>query len=160
VSDKERFPHPYKECFILLLNRCGISQSTPLWGPASLLTHCLVSTPLRGSASSLAHHLVSSSYTICNGTASRYCPPWVFPIELPLKVFKTRLLERGFHSLIKNNSFSSPTDVGSHNPPHFGAQCLCWHTASCLPPFGSQPPHWHITWCLTSIPFATVKSHC
>ena len=36
---------------------------------------------------------------------------------LSLKVFKTCLLGRGFHTLIKNVSFSSPTDVGSHNPP-------------------------------------------
>ena len=34
---------------------------------------------------------------------------------LPLKVFKTHLLERGFHTLINNVSFSSPTNVGSHN---------------------------------------------
>ena len=27
------------------------------------------------------------------------------------------MLGRGFHTLIKNVSFSSPTDVGSHNPP-------------------------------------------
>ena len=89
--------------------------------------------------------------------ASRYCLIWVFPFGLPLKVFKMRLLGRGFHTLIKNVSFSSPTDVGSHNPPPFGAQrprwysfpssidvgpqstpfgaqCPCWHTASCPPP--------------------------
>ena len=47
-------------------------------------------------------------------TASRYFPLWAFPFRLPLKVFKTRLLERGFHTLLKNVSFSSPTDVGSH----------------------------------------------
>ena len=34
------------------------------------------------------------------------------------KVLKTRLLRRGFHTLIKGVSFSS-TDVGSHNPPSF-----------------------------------------
>ena len=27
MSDRERFLHPYKEYFVLLLNRCGISQS-------------------------------------------------------------------------------------------------------------------------------------
>ena len=26
---REKFAHPYKKCFVLLLNRCGISQSTP-----------------------------------------------------------------------------------------------------------------------------------
>ena len=27
---RKRFSHPYKGCFVLLSNRCGISQSTPL----------------------------------------------------------------------------------------------------------------------------------
>ena len=35
-----------------------------------------------------------------------------FPFELPLKVFKTCLLGRGFYTLIKNASFSSPTNIG------------------------------------------------
>ena len=39
---------------------------------------------------------------------------------LSLKVFKTHLLGRGFHILIKNASVSSPTDVRSHNPLPFG----------------------------------------
>ena len=34
------------------------------------------------------------------------------------------LLERGFHILIKNVSFSSPTDVGSHNLPPSGPSIL------------------------------------
>ena len=37
------------------------------------------------------------------------------------KVFKTRLLGRGFHTFIKNVSFYSPTNVGSHNPSPFRA---------------------------------------
>ena len=60
-------------------------------------------------------------------TASRYCPLLAFPFELPLKVFKTRLLGRGFHTLIKNVLFPSSTDVGSHNPPPFEAQRPRWH---------------------------------
>ena len=32
---------------------------------------------------------------------TRYCFIWDFPFELSLKVFKTRLLGRGFHTLIK-----------------------------------------------------------
>ena len=48
-------------------------------------------------------------------------------------VFKTCLLRRGFHTLIKGVLFSSTTNVGSHNPPPFGAKCPCWHTASCPP---------------------------
>ena len=45
-----------------------------------------------------------------------------------LEVFKMRLLERGFHTPIKDISFSSPNDVGSHNPPQFGAQRPHWHS--------------------------------
>ena len=47
-------------------------------------------------------------------TVSRYCLLWTFPFGFPLKVFKMRLLGKGFHTLIKGVSFSSPTDVGSH----------------------------------------------
>ena len=43
------------------------SQIHPLWGPASLLAHSLVSTPLRRTAKRLAHRPVSGSDTICNG---------------------------------------------------------------------------------------------
>ena len=50
TSTRERFLHPYKECFVPLSNRCGISQSTLLRGPAS----------------SLAHRPVFGSDTICN----------------------------------------------------------------------------------------------
>ena len=38
-------------------------------------------------------------------------------IVVSLTIFKTRLLGRGFHTLIRNVSFPSPTKVGSHNPP-------------------------------------------
>lgn len=41
--------------------------------------------------------------------------------------FKTCLLGRGFHIPIKNASFSSPTDVGSHNPPPWGPASLLAH---------------------------------
>ena len=47
-------------------------------------------------------------------TACKYCPPRTFHLELSLIIFKTCLLGRDFHTLIKNVSFS-PTDVGSHN---------------------------------------------
>ena len=46
----------------------------------------------------------------------------LFPFRLTLKVFKTRLLGKGFHTLIKGVSFSFPTKVGHHNPPSFRAQ--------------------------------------
>ena len=102
----------------LFSNRCGTLQSTSFLGPVSLLAHRLLSTPFRGSTFSLTHRPVSGSDTIWNSpkpTASRYCPLWVFPFELPLKVFKMHLLGRGFHTRVKNISFSSPNDVGSHN---------------------------------------------
>ena len=68
--------------------------------------------PLRGTTSSLAHCLMSGSDTICNSPD----PPLAYIVlfRLPLKVFKMRLLGRGFHTPIKGVSFSSPTDVGSH----------------------------------------------
>ena len=47
-----------------------VRPSNPLLlGPASLLTHHLVSTPLQGLASSLTHRLVSDSDIICNSIA-------------------------------------------------------------------------------------------
>ena len=119
MSGRERFPHPYEECFVLLPNRCGTSQSTPLRGPTSLMAHCLASTPFWSSASSLAHCPVSVSNTICNGASSPLADIVFFGLSLsgsPLKIFKTRLSRRGFYSLIKNVLFS-PTDMGSHLLP-------------------------------------------
>ena len=42
--------------------------------------------------------------------------------EILHRVFKTCLLGRGFHTLINNVSFRSPTNVGFHNPHHFKTQ--------------------------------------
>ena len=82
--------------------------------------------PLQGSPSSLAHCPVSTSFephrphrhtARCLALipfVSRYCPLWAFLFGLHLKVFKTRLLGRGSHTLIKNVSFPSPTGVRSH----------------------------------------------
>ena len=42
-----------------------------------------------------------------------------FHFRVSPQVIKMRLLGRGLHTLIKNVSFSSRTDVGSHNPPPF-----------------------------------------
>ena len=64
-------------------------------------------------------------------------------IAVNLTVFKTRLLGRGFHTLIKNVSFSSPTVVESHNPPSLGAQRPRCHTARYL----------------TLIPFVIAQAH-
>ena len=163
TSPRERFPHLYKECFVLLPNRCGISQSTLFWGPASLLAlvsfsnRCGIpqSTLLRGPTSLLAYCLVS---TPLRGLAS-----------LP-----AHRLWRGFHILINNASFSSPTDMRSHNPPSFGGPASslelipfsnrcgisrsCWHTASCPPPSGltSSLAHCPVS---GSVPFVTTQAH-
>ena len=68
--------------------------------------------PLRGSTSSLAHRPMSGSCTICNSLSPPLADIVLF--GLPLKVFKTCLLGRGFHTLIKSASFFSSTDVESH----------------------------------------------
>ena len=111
-------------------------------------------------------------------------PLWAFSFGLQLKVFKTCLLGRGFHNtLLKGVSFSSPTDVGSHNPPLQGPtsslalvpffnQCgtptnftllrgpsVLAGTPPVSTPFGEQPPCWHIARCLALIPFVTAQAH-
>ena len=43
---------------------------------------------------------------------------------LSLEVFKTRLLVIGFHTLIKNVSFSFPTDVGFYNSLYSGSSIV------------------------------------
>ena len=60
---------------------------------------------------------ISSFDTICNSSS----PPLVdiihfslLRIVINLTVLKTRLLRRSFHTLIRNVSFPSPTDVRSH----------------------------------------------
>ena len=108
-SARERFPHPYKEYFILLPNRCGISQSTPTRPKVLAGTPPRVH-PIQGSISSLTHRSMSGSNTICNSSS----PPLVDIVlgKLFLKVFKTHLvLGRDFHTLIKKVSFSFPTNV-------------------------------------------------
>ena len=106
-----------------LLQSMWDSSIHPPSGPASLLAHRLMSTPFR--AQPPCWHIVRCLALIqfewSKSTASRYCPLLVFSSGLPLKVFKTRLLRRGFHTLIKDTPFPSPTDVGSHNPPPSGS---------------------------------------
>ena len=89
---------------------------------------------------SLANNLWKMIYLLLlKSTASRYCHLWTFPFELLFKVFKTRLLGKCFYTLIKNVLFSFLTDVGSHNPPLFGAQRPCWH--SFPSPIDVRPPN-------------------
>ena len=80
------------------------SPLQPMW---DLTVH-----PFQDPTSSLAHRPVSGSDTIHNSPS----PPLanIVLFGLPLKVFKTRLLGRGFHTLIKNASFPFSTEVGSH----------------------------------------------
>ena len=74
--------------------------------------------PLGPLVSFLAHCSVSSSDTNCNSPRPPLADIALFRLlsELPLKVFKMCLLGRGFYTLIKNDLFSSLTDVESHNP--------------------------------------------
>ena len=77
---------------------------------------------------------------ICNGTN----PPLADIVlsGLSLSRFPSRFLKRvcgrGFHTLIKGVSFSSPTDVGSHNPPPSEPQRPRWH--SFPSPIDVKPP--------------------
>ena len=113
VSAKERFPHPYKGCFVLLPNQCGVSQSTLLQSPASLLAHRLLSTPLRGTTSSLAHRSVSGSDTICNCLSPLLADIVLF--RLSLSGFLSRFLNASAREKFRRSykiSCSSPTNVG------------------------------------------------
>ena len=111
--------HPPSESSILvgthsLLQLMRDPTIHPPSEPASLLAHHLVSTPLWDSASSLAHRPVFGFDTIYNSPS----PPLVNIIFFGL--FRSGFpsnasaRERFPHTLIKNVSFSSPTDVGSH----------------------------------------------
>ena len=107
-------------------------QIHPLRGPTSLLAHHLVSTPLWGTASSLTHHPVSGSDTNCNDSGPQLADIVLF--GLPLKVFKTCLLGRGFHTLKRvfrsPLSFSSPTNVGSYTLSFVLSCLLCGSSKS------------------------------
>ena len=125
------FPSSWRG-FHILIKKTSFSSPTnmrshnlPPSGTSVLLTHYLVSTPFQGSASLLAHRPVSVFDTICNGSSLPSADISLF--KLFLEVFKTCLLGRGFHTLIKNASFSSPIDVGSHNPLPSGPSVLLGH---------------------------------
>ena len=82
-------PHPYKECFILLSNRCGISQSSP-------------TTPL-GTQRPHWHPYKECFIPLSNRGGISKSTPWG-PSVLT-------------GTLIRNASFPSPIEVGSQNPP-------------------------------------------
>ena len=87
----------------------GVLRSSlqPTWG-LTIYSPC-------GPVSSIAHRLVSGSNVICKNLS----PPLVDTCHRQFHNSIMCLLGRGFHTLIKNLSFSSPTDVGSHNITHF-----------------------------------------
>ena len=89
--------------------------------PSPLEPSVLASTsphvhPLWGSTSLLAHLPMSNSDTICNNPNPPVVDSILFGLFLPEfpQSFKTHMLGRGFHTLIKNTSFSSPPNVRSH----------------------------------------------
>ena len=59
--------------------------------------------------------------------ASKYCPLYPVTYHCQPHGFKTHLLGRGFHTLIKNALFPSLTDVRSHNPTPWGPVSLLAH---------------------------------
>ena len=61
------------------------------------------------------------SDTICDNPSLQILSSLDFPFWTSLQSFKTRLPGRGFHTLIRNVLFSSPTEVGSH----ILSMCFC-----------------------------------
>ena len=49
-------------------------------------------------------------------TTSRYCPLWTFSFGLSLKVFKMRMIGRGFHTLIDVVSYIPPPSSSMSSP--------------------------------------------
>ena len=96
----------------------GSLPNPPPLGPSVLTGTPPHVYPLRGTASLLTHCPVFGSDTICDDPGPPLADIILLGLSLagfPLKVFKTRLLRKGFHTLIKDVLFSSPTDVRSHN---------------------------------------------
>ena len=105
--------------------------------------------PLEDPTSSLAYHPVTGSDTIYNSSSLPLTDIVHFN---PLRIrqphgFKMHLLERGFHTLIRNVSFLSQIDVGFHNPFPLGdpTSSLAYH-----PVTGSD------TICNSSLPLADI----
>ena len=80
--------------------------------------------PKQNSASYQHHHVQ------CNSPNSPLANIVYFDmlyITISFKALKRVLLRRGFHALIINASFPSPTNVGSHNPPPWGSTSSLTH---------------------------------
>jgi len=71
-----------------------------------------------GPTSSLVHYSIPGSDTICNNSSPQLVNIVRFgPLRnaVSFTVLKRPLLGRGFHTLLRNISFSFPTNVRSHN---------------------------------------------
>ena len=116
----------------------NVGSHSPLpWGLTNVGSH----SPLPwGLVSSLTHYSMSGSDTICNSLSS----PLVDIVRFTsLHIVVSLMVLRGFHTLIRNALFSTPTNVGSHNPPPFEAQCPRWHSFLTPIDVGSHnPPPW------------------
>ena len=64
-------------------------------------------------------------------------------VQLSVSRFQNTSASERLHTLIENGSFSSPTNVESHNPLPLG-----------------QRLHWHTPRCLALKPFITAEVHC
>ena len=127
----EKFSHPFKKCFVLLFNRCEISQSTSLvcQRPCWHTTPCrsflqpmwdLTIHPSWRSASSLAHHPVSGSDTICNNSSSPLADIVRFVRFSPLVIlFLILNMVSEFSFLTRYQSFSFLTVTYCHRPHDF-----------------------------------------
>ncbi|MED6189763.1 hypothetical protein PIB30_099148 [Stylosanthes scabra] len=127
---RERYPHPYKACFVLLPNRCGTSQSTPLREqsvPAGTsIRNRLYYQMYSPATSTILSALVGRddgqrppTLTQPHGFVSDDRDDGLSPHT---HSSKRVMLGRGIHTLIRHASFSSPTDVGPHNPPPKGSR--------------------------------------
>ena len=94
----------------------NLCQILPLLGPASLLAHCLVSTPFGEQPPHwhVARCLALIPFVTAQAQTHRQqiLSSLSFPFRASPQDFKTRLLGKGFHTLIKSVSFSSSINVG------------------------------------------------
>ena len=151
--------HPHSGLSILvgtlsfLESTWDCTQILLLWGPTSLLAHCLVSILIWRTARRLAHRLVSGSDIICNAPDPPLVDIVLFEIfRASPQDFKTRSTLDGTLSFLQS-MWDRPQIL------FLWVQHPYWHTASCLSPFEEQREGWHIVWCLTLIPFVTAQIH-
>ena len=150
---------------IPFFHRCGTTTKSTSFR-VSVLTGTLPCVyPLWGIARRLTHRPVTGSDIICNDPNPPLAHIVLFVIFFwaSPQGFKTYLVGEGFHTLVKTGDlFSSPTNVGYHNPPPSEASVFAgshsfhqsmwdyhqiyplwgqrpyWHTDSCLPPLGNS----------------------